>query len=320
MKLTEAMKFLSPAIEKKNKIQPVLEHVRITQNYAIAYNGMLALAAPCALPLDCTPNGIMLEQAVKRFGDAFTAVQLPNGDLYFEGKKFKVTIPCTTESFPMPDFSGNAVMSGAGFVDKLKKLMQFTKKDDKLFPFCGSILLRDKKAYASCSHTLAFCPVDIADGVDLSLPVEAVEAMIEISEEPDYIALGKVMVVAYPGGRFLSCPPISTPWPDAVAKIGAPAGECGILPGLFEAIKDVEPFGVGADKALCFLRDGFVSSSRDQTGAKAEVAGLVGNWSWNYAAAKLVFKNAKHLRLGDKFTAWAGDGIEGRTRMGEVRD
>lgn len=320
MKLTEAMLFLSPAIEKKNNIQPVFEHVRITQNYAIACNGMLALATPCPLPLDCTPNGIMLEEAVKRFGDAFTATQLPNGNLYFKGKTFEVTIPCTTEPYPMPDFGGVQVMAGTGFIDKLKKLMQFTKKDDKLFPFCGSILLRNKKAYASCSHTLAFCPVDIADGVDLSLPIEAVEGMIQIGEEPDYIALGKVLVAAYPGGRFLSCPPISTPWPEAVSKIGNPAGECGILQGLFEAIKDVEPFGVGGDKALCFLRDGFVSSSRDQTGAKAEVVGLVGNWSWNYAAAKLVSKHAKHLKLGDKFTAWAGDGIEGRTRMGEVRD
>ena len=319
MKLTEAMKFLSPAIEKKNKIQPVLEHVRITQNYAIAYNGMLALAAPCALPLDCAPNGIMLEQAVKRFGDAFTAVQLPNGDLYFEGKKFKVTIPCTTESFPMPDFSGNAVMSGAGFVDKLKKLLPFTRKDDNLYPWFGSILLRDKKASATCGHTLAYCPVDIADGVDLALPVEAVEAMIAIGEEPEYIALGHVLSVVYSGGRFLSCPPIHTPWPK-MKQMGDPPGKCGILPGLFEAIHAIEPFGVGLDKATFFLRDGAVSSSRDKTGARAEVEGLVGGWSWNYAAAKLVEKHAKHLRLGVKFAPWAGDGIEGRTRLGEVAE
>ena len=318
MKLTEAIKFLSPAIEKKNKILPVLEHVRITQKYAIAYNGMLALAAPCYLPLDCTPNGIMLEQAVKRFGDDFTAVQKPNGDLYFDGNKFKVTIPCTTDIFPMPDFSGTPVMAGVGFLDKLKKLLPFTNTHDTKNPWQGGILLRDGKAAATCGHTLAFCPVDIPAGIDLLVPAEAAEAMISIGEEPDYIARGSDrFVVVYSNGRFLSAPLIHTSWP-AINKIGKSAGDCGIPSGFFEGVRAIEPFGVGDERGTFFIRDGFLSSSRDSTGAKVEVSRLVGNWSWIYASARLVERHCKHLSLGDRFAAWAGDGIEGRVRLGEV--
>lgn len=318
MQLTETMKFLSPAIEKRNKLQPVLEHVRVTQNYAIASNGIISVAAPCNLPLDCTPNGIMLEQAVKRFGDDFAATQLPNGSLYFKSKKFEVTIPCTSDFYPMPNFAGTTVMSGLGFLDKLKRLIQFTKKDDNNYPWYGSILLREGKAFATCGHTLAFCPVEIAEGTDLSLPVEAVEAMLEIGEEPDFLAQGELMVAVYSGGRYLSCPPIRTPWPAAVSRIGEAPGPAGIPQGLFEAIWEVQPFGVGAEKGTFFLRDGHVASSRDKTGAKSEVPGLKGNWSWNYAAAKLVEKHAINIRLDSKFASWDGDGIEGRTRLGEI--
>ena len=320
MKLTEAIKFLSPAIEKTNKVLPVLEHIRITHNYAIAYNGMLALAAPCALPLDCTPNGIMLEEAVKRFGDSFTAVQKPNGDLYFEGNKFKVTIPCTTDVFPMPDFSGTPIMAGAGFVDKLKKLLPFTNSHDLKNPWQASILLRDGKASATCGHTLAFCPVDIPAGVDLALPVEAVDAMVKIGEAPDYIARSEERFAAvYSEGRFLSSPLIHTPWPS-IKKIGEPAGECGVLKGFFEGVRAIENFGIGEEKGTFFLRNGHLASSRDSSGAKIDVDGLVGDWSWIYASVKLVERHCKHLRLDDKFAAWAGDGIEGRIRLGEVKN
>jgi hypothetical protein len=318
MKITEAIKFLSPAIEKKNKIQPVLEHVRITQNYAIAYNGMLALAAPVALPLTCTPNGIMLEEAVKRFGDNFTAVQKPNGDLYFEGNKFKVTIPCTTDDFPMPDFSGTPVMSGKGFVDKIKKLLPFTDDNNNLAPWMGSILLRDGRAYATCGHTLAFCPVDIPEGSDLALPVEAAEAMVQIGEEPEYIARGEHRLsVVYSGGRFLSSPLVHTPWP-AVKQIGHPAAQCGVLPGLFEAIKSIEPFGISNDRQNFYIGNGYVSSARDGQGARMEVEGLVGNWSWNHLSVRLIEKHCKHLQINAKTSSWSGDGIEGRLRIGDL--
>lgn len=316
MKLTEAMRFLSPAIDKKNRVLPVLEHVRITQNYAIAYNGMLALAAPVSIPLDCTPNGIMLEQAVKRFGDEYTATQRPNGNLFFKGNGFEVTVPCTTDLFPMPDFSGTPLMPGAGFVAKLKKLIPFADPNDIAAPWKGGILIRNGKACATCGHTFAFCPVDVDPSVEVLIPLEAAEAMVSIAEEPEYLARSESRLVAvYSGGRFLSTPLIHTTWP-AIDKIGAPPGNCGVLPGFFAAVHAVEPFGIGSDKGEIFLRDGYVSSARDDNGAKAEVPGLVGNWFCLYAALKLIEKHCKNLNLSDKFASWSGDGIEGRMRLG----
>lgn len=314
MKLTETLKFLSPAIEKKNKILPVLEHVKITQGYAIAYNGMLAMAAPISLPLECCPNGSLLEQAVKSFGDEFSAIQKPNGDLYFKSAKFSVTIPCTTDEFPMPDFQGAPILQGGGFVDKLKKLVQFTARDDQN-PWQAGVLLRDGKAVATCGHTLAFCDVNIPAATDLLIPLDAVEAMIEIGEEPEYMAKGENrFVVVYSGGRFLSSPLIHTSWPN-ITKIIAPMTVFPIPEGLFKAIKSIEPFGIGAMKNQFFMFDGKVSSTRNGSGACAEVAGLAGGWEWNHASTKLLERHARLLNMGQKLGAWKGEGIAGRFQL-----
>lgn len=314
MKLTETLKFLSPAIEKKNKILPVLEHVKITQGFAIAYNGMLAMAAPISLPLECCPNGTLLEQAVKSFGDEFSAVRKPNGDLYFKSAKFSVTIPCTTDDFPMPDFQGTPILQGGGFVDKLKKLAQFTLVDDKN-PWMGGVLLRNGKAVATCGHTLAFCEVNIPAKTDILIPLDAVEAMIEIAEEPEYIAKSDNRFVAvYKENRFLSSPLIHTSWPN-IDAIVSPMPVYDIPEGLFKSIKSIEPFGVGAMKSQFFVFDGCVASSRNGSGARAEVPGLVGGWEWNHASTKLLERHAKLLNMGQKLGAWKGDGIAGRFQL-----
>lgn len=319
MKLTEVMHFLSPAIDKRNKLNPVLEHVRITQGYAIAYDGVLAMAAPVGIPLTCTPNGTLLEQGVKRFGDEFAATQLTNGDLFFQGKGFSVTIPCTTDEFPMPDFSGQPVMGGVGLVNNLKKLLPFTTVDDN-FPWQASILVRQGKMYASCGHTAAFCSIALDPSIEMQIPLEAAEAIVAIGEDPDYLAIREDCFIAvFSGGRYLSCPPIYTKW-ESVAKIGKSANlPDGILPGFFKAVKDIKPFGkVGQEKTTFYIRDGYVCSSSDNRGAKADVEGLVGNWYWLYASVKLIEANATALRFENGYVSWAGDGIEGRARLGKI--
>ena len=318
MKLTDAMRFLSPAIEKQNKILPVLSHVRITQNYAIAYNGMLAMAAPVSLPLTCSPNGLLLEKAVEKFGDEFAATQQPNGDLFFKGGKFSVTIPCTTDEFPMPDFSGQPVMSGKGFLDALKKLLPFTTKDDDQ-PWMDGILLRNGKAIATCGHTLAWMAVEMAQDVELLIPADAATAMVEIKEEPEYLACSKDRFVAtYSGGRFLSYPLIHTKWPKTETLSQQPK-TAPVPQGLWEAIKAVQPFTQPGENALTFyLGEGAVASDKGGVGARMEVPGLVANCSWVYPSVRLIERYATGLLLEGKHGAWTGNGIQGRMALGKL--
>lgn len=319
MKLTETMSFLSPAIDKKNKLNPVLDHICITRGYAIAYNGMLAMAAPVPLSLECAPNGALLEQAVKRFGDEFSATQKANGDLFFRGNGFSVNIPCTTDSFPMPSFDSTPIMAGTGFVDKLKKLLPFTNADDDNNPWMGGVLLRDGKAVATCGHSIAWCEVDIPTGIDILIPVEVVEAMVQIKEEPEYIAKGEDKFVAvYSGGRFVASPLIHTTWPSLVNIISKV--EIGQIPtDFFKQAKAIEPFGTGAMRDLFYIFDDCVASHRDGSGARADVLGLVGSWELCHSSLKLIERHAKLLNLNTKLGRWAGEGIEGAIRLREIK-
>lgn len=321
MKLTEAMRFLSPAIEKQNKILPVLSHIRITQGYAVASNGMLAMAAPVALPLTCTPNGLLLEKAVERFGDEFSATQQPNGDLFFKDKKFSVTIPCTTDEFPMPDFRGDPVTPGKGVLDKLKKLLPFTTKDEDN-PWMGTILLRDSMAIATCGHTLAWMSVDMVAGVELAIPANAVKAMVELKEEPEYLARSKDRFVAvYSGGRFLSYPLIHTSWGRTAVLVKQPAVDP-VPEGLWDAVRAIQPFAQPGTNSLTFyLLPGAVASDRGGVGARMEVPGLASltsSRSWCYPSVKLIERYATGLQLEGRFGAWAGDGIQGRMALGTL--
>lgn len=317
MKLTEAMKFISPAIEK-NKFLPVLSHIRIEQGYAIAYNGELALAAPVALPLACTPNGLLLEKAVERFGDDFSATQQPNGSLFFKGGGFSVTIPCTTDHFPMPDFSGNPILPGKGLLGAFKKLVPFTQhNNDQLWR--DTILLRGGKALATCGHTLAWVFVELPEGVEVSIPAGAVRAMLEIGEDPEYIAKGEDRIVAvYSGTRFLSYPLIHTPWPPTTNLVEhqptTPVPE-----GFWQAIKDIQPFAMpGTNQDTFYFLNDAVASDKSGIGAKKEIKGVTGGWSCNYSAIKLIEKHAKKIKFDCKFGSWEGDGIFGKVALTKV--
>ena len=318
MELTEVMRFLSPAIEKQNKILPVLSHIRITQGYAIAYNGMLAMAAPISLPLTCTPNGLLLEKAVERFGNEFSATQKPNGDLFFKGGGFSVTIPCTTDEFPMPNFDGQPATAGKGLLDKLKKLLPFTlrSEDD---PWMGTILLREGNAIATCGHTLAWMPVDMVAGVELAIPADAAKAMVELKEEPEYLARSQDRFVAiYSGGRFMSCPLVHTGWPKT-DNLVRPQTVGPIPAGLWDAVRAVRPFTLpGENSGTFYLLDDAVASDRNGIGARMEVPGLVGGLCWYYPSVKLIEKHATGVRLEGRFGGWAGDGIQGRMRFGTI--
>lgn len=318
MKLTEAMKFLSPAIEKTNKILPVLSHIRITQGYAVASNGMLAMAAPIALPLDCTPNGLLLEKAVERFGDDFSATQQANGSLYFKANGFQVTVPCTTDYFPMPDFSGEPVLPGAGLLAALKRLLPFTTKTEDQ-PWRDGILLRGGKALATCGHTLAWVPVALPEGVEVVIPSDAARAMLEIGLEPEYLARSQDrLVVVYSEGRFLSYPLIHTPWP-ATANLVEHQPTQPVPEGFWKAIRDIQPFTLpGTNADTFYLLDGAVASDKAGIGAKADVPGVLGGWSCNYSAIRLIEKHAKKINFTSRFGSWEGDGICGKIALTKV--
>lgn len=323
MNLTDTIKFISPAIDKKNTILPVLDHVRIVGGYAIAYDGELAMCCPCDLPLTASPQGWTLEKAVELLSDGYQVVQLPNGDLEFvsatKGAKRRVVVPCTTDEFPMPDFNyANPLPAPADFKETLRALLPFCyDKEDKNRPWISTILLRHGKALATTVHTLAWKRSGVPLDVDVNIPRKAVEAMLATKDDPAWISCTPLRFIAiYNDGRFLSTPSVATSWPKAsVETLITPLIMDKDITPMLDAMSAVAGF-VPKEGEFYFIDDA-VATEPDGRGASCELEVpplLKGRYivkEWYALAAKVAKRYSLH---GDVF-AWRGDAIEGRYKL-----
>lgn len=319
MHISETLAFLSPAINKKNSVMPVLEHVRIQGNYAIAYDSELALCCPCELPFTASPHGWTLERAVKLLQEGYQVAQLPNGDLQFfsgDGGKYKVVVPCTTDEFPIPDFNyASPIAAPVNFRDALRKLLPFvfTERDEER-RYLETILLRNGKAFATCKHTMAWCDLGLPPEIDVNIPRKAVEAMAALPDSPEWISCTPLRFVAiYSGGRFLSTPSVVTQWPASVSKITEPVEMRHEAAPLLESLQSLDRFVTKADNI--YFVNGAVATERDGRGASCLTAYDPVAEGRKVAAHSITLakKHAKKIGYQKEFIAWEGDGIEGRS-------
>lgn len=324
MLLSETIRFLAPAIEKDNKILPVLNHLYITQGYAIAYTGTLALCCPVAIPDTFAPLAHEFAAAAKRVGDTFQCMILENGDITLQGNKLRVTIPCTTEPFPIPDFQGTPTLQavpGFSLVETLRKLIPFAVPDVESRPWMGTILLRGDKAIATCGSAMAWCDLPVTVPFDVTIPVEAAQAIVSGKEEPLYLAASETRFsVGYTGNRFLSSPTIATPWPSSAAIqkfLDATPAVDPIPEGFFEAARTLRPFMGKVATARVYFADGKVFLRRQAGAAEVTVEGLtIHGKSMMVGSMTLLEQFATHMAWDGKFVGWSGDGVRGCIQLG----
>lgn len=326
MTLAETIAFISPAIDKKNNILPVLDHVRIQGNYAIAYDGELAMCCPCELPLTASPQGWTLEKAVELLTDGYQVAQLENGDLHFfsdKGAKRKIVVPCTTEAFPMPDFNyTNPIPAPENLKEALRMLLPFCSDDeDENRPWINTILFRHGKASATSVHSMAWCSIGTPLEVDVNIPRKAVDAILHTKDSPAWISCTERRFVAiYSDGRFLSTPSVATSWPALVSKLIEPViMETDATP-LVEAMATISAF-VPKYGDFHFV-NGTVASEPDGRGASCEVPLLPGMEGMAYAGEgyKQCAKHMKRYAIKGKMLAWRGDKIEGRNQLRKIAE
>jgi len=322
--LSETIRFLAPAVGKDNKILPVLDHLYITQGYAIAYTGTLALCCPVAIPDTIAPLAHEFAAAAKRVGDSFQCMILDNGDVTLQGNKLRVTIPCTTEHFPMPDFQGAPTLrmeNGFSLVATLRKLIPFALPDSDQRPWMGTVLLRGNKAIATCGYSMSWCELPVFVPYDVTIPVEAAKAIVALDEEPVYLAGSETRFsVGYNGNRFLSSPTISTPWPssEVIQKfLDATPAVDPIPEGFFEAARTLRPFMGKVATARVYFADGKVFLRRQAGAAEVTVDGLaIQGRSMMVGSMTLLEQFATHMAWDGKFVGWSGDGVRGCIQLG----
>src|SRR5258708_8197669 len=89
--LLTALEFCSVVSEKLGASYET--HIGLKDNWAIAFNGIVAAGAPIVEDIQCHPHNLMLIEALSKCDENFSLTQLDN-KLSIKSGKFKAFVPC----------------------------------------------------------------------------------------------------------------------------------------------------------------------------------------------------------------------------------
>ena len=104
-KLLQALEFCGSVLSSTGATYET--HIGLHNNWAIAFNGIVAAGAPIDENLTAYPKADLLVEALSKCEESFSLTQLDMSKLVVKSGKFKATVPCLDpilmqEAFPDP--------------------------------------------------------------------------------------------------------------------------------------------------------------------------------------------------------------------------
>src|SRR4051812_42053534 len=90
--LLAALQFCSCVSEKLGA--PYETHIALRNNWAIAFNGIVAAGCPIIEDVHTNPHNLLLIEALSKCDDNYSLTQLDSNRLAVKSGKFKAVIPC----------------------------------------------------------------------------------------------------------------------------------------------------------------------------------------------------------------------------------
>lgn len=279
LRITDALNFVRGSTARKDLV-PVLRHFRIQNKRITGFNGTLALSAPIPTTVECAPLADMFYKAV----EACEAVGTPSLNLEDESEipepeDYKDTKRCprlilATRGFAsfidcvsaadFPDIRPQGQRHTLnGFLSGLRRLRGFVGEDASR-PYCRAILTDGQVACATTNVVVAQLLVGEERTFDspVSIPVEAVDEMIRLKEEPTAcLVSANNITFLYSGERWLYTQLIESSWPEIGQLLDSLPGETSGMvqtgPELFDLVQKLSKFTDGP----IYFREEVVSTS-----------------------------------------------------------
>lgn len=262
--MLEALKFAAAAVGKRAFV-PGATHFLIRDGFVRGTNGVISLAAPINLALDCAPQAIPMVKAIANCEEATQLTLLPSGKLSVRSGGFKANIPCTDEIGAHTEPEGEMLpINGEELLKGLTSVMPFMGTDASR-RFSMSVLLKGGSAYATNNVTMVQYWFGTPFPMDAVLSSEAVEALVKIKEAPHSIqVVDNSITFHYESGRWLKSTLIENMWPSAIDKILTIEGANPqtIDPLIFDAMDRLKPFAT--DNGRVILEDGYIRTHMDE--------------------------------------------------------
>jgi hypothetical protein len=262
--MLDALKFASSAVGKRAFVEGTT-HFLIKEGMVRATNGVIAMAAPIPLSLECAPQAIPMLKAIANCESATQLTMLANGKLNIKSGAFKANIPCTDKIGAHVDPEGEMYeINGAELITALKTVGPFIGSDASR-RFSMSVLIKGGSAFATNNVCLAQYWFGSPFPLDVVLSSDAVEALVKIKETPVRAQVTENSITFhYESGCWMRSTLMENGWPVQVEKmLSQESNPQTIDPTLFDALEKLKPFAT--DNGRVYIENGVVRTHADET-------------------------------------------------------
>jgi hypothetical protein len=269
--LLDALQFCSVVSEKLGASYET--HIGLRNNWAIAFNGIIAAGAPIVEDIVCHPHTLLLFDALSKCEENYSLTQLDNGRLSVKSGKFKAVVPCLDPTLMQEALPDPMIV---GIDNKFKDAVEAVgvlASENAQHVLTASVLMNG----ASVISTNRVMLLEYWHGLDLPpnipLPKQFVAALVKQKKALTGFGFSRSSATFYfEGGCWLRTQLYSDEWPDVSRILNIPANLWSIDQGLFKAIEAIEPFS--ADGLVYSDTNLLMSHAESSIGATYECSGI----------------------------------------------
>ena len=269
--LVNALKFISVAQKDQGQLSET--HCVLSNNYAIAFNGVIAAGHRIDEDLSACPQTNKLIAALERCGESLSITQLDGERLSIKSEKFKAVVPCAGTAqiqTTQPDYPCATIN------DKLKEgfsVVSQLVKDTGPSVVEASLLLQAGSMVSTNRHVM----LEYWHGIDLppNMAIPKASAIAVAKTTKPLVKLGfceRSVTFWFEDDSWIKTQQYAEPWPDVAKVLNVASNPWPIPPTFFHGLDAVSPF---CDEGkLYFLKNKLCSHDVENVGASYEVDGI----------------------------------------------
>jgi hypothetical protein len=274
--MLDSLKFVKGSVARKDPV-PALTHFSIKDGVIRGFNGVICMAAPIPLALDCQPKAIPFTKAIEiceGLPDAPSFSMTAAGKLTIKSGKFKVHIECIPDVFPHNEPDGQRIELQPGLIAAFKALAPMIAEDASR-PWARGILLRDGSAFATNNVVIGEYWVGYKMPFDMNIPEECIKEVLRVKQDPIAVsATERSITFHFKDDLWIKSQLLTTDWPNVAPVLNRPSDATPVPPDFFDILGRLAPYVGDAHKV--FIRGNTLSTHlEDGIGASYVVDGLV---------------------------------------------
>lgn len=242
--MLDSLKFVRGAVSKKDPV-PVLTHFSIHDGMIRGFNGVICMAAPIQLDINCQPKAIPFVKAVEICEDlestpAFSMTAA--GRLTIKSGKFKTHIECSADQFPDMQPEGDQIAVEPGLLAAFKALAPMIAEDASR-PWARGILIRNGSAFATNNVVIGEYWIGAQLPFEINVPEECIREVLRVKMDPTGISsTPRSITFHYANGSWIKSQLLSTDWPNVSPVLDKPSRPTPVPPDFFPNLARLAPY------------------------------------------------------------------------------